>query len=334
MRLALGTATSKRRARDSGVAMGRTDVTASAVLPRTLPRAVHRSWTRVRRRPFAIFLVPPMAVLFGVTILPLIYLVATSFTPLDLTNPDSLRFVGLANYRQLLDEERFWNSAWVQVRLSFWTVALQMVLGLGLALLLNARLRGLELMRSAFIVPMVLPPVVVALIWKILFTPDVSFLHWLLGLVGLPQPAWLADPTLALWAIIIADVWEWFPFVMLMLLAALQMLPDDLLEAARIDGASRPRLFWHIMLPLLRPALLVAVLFRLIDSVKAFPHIFIMTGGGPGVATEVTNFYAYLQGFSYTYLGFSSAIIVVMLVTTFVMSVTVIRIVGRGGELD
>jgi multiple sugar transport system permease protein len=312
--------------------MPRTDAT--AVVYETVGRHAPISWARGRRRAFVAFLVPPMAVLFAVTILPLIYLVATSFTPLDLTNPDSRRFAGLTNYRQLLGEERFWNSAWVQARLSFWTVTLQTLLGLGLALLLNARLKGLELMRSAFIVPMVLPPVVVALIWKILFTPDVSILHWFLGLLGLPQPAWLADPTLALWAIIIADVWEWFPFVMLMLLAALQMLPDDLLEAARIDGASRVRLFWHITLPLLRRALLVAVLFRLIDSVKAFPLVFIMTGGGPGVVTEVTNFYAYLQGFSYTYVGFSSAVIVVMLVATFVMSVAMIRVVGRGAEVE
>src|SRR5437016_5485335 len=174
--------------------------------------------------------------------------------------------------------------------------------------------------RAILIVPMVLPPVVVALIWKILFTPDISILDWSLGLLGLPQPAWLADPKLALWAVIVADVWEWFPFVMLMLLAALQMLPSDPLEAARLDGASRWQVFRYVTVPLLKPAIVVATLFRLIDSVKAFPHIFIMTGGGPGTTTEVTNFYAYLQGFSYTYVGYSSAIIVVMLLATFGMT--------------
>lgn len=293
-----------------------------------------RGWAGARRRVFVAFLVPSMAVLVVVTILPLIYLVATSFTPLDLTNPGSLRFAGLLNYEQLIGDRRFWNSVWVQIRLSFWTVSLQLVIGFGLALFLNTRLTSLELARSAFIVPMVLPPVVVALIWKILFTPDVSMLNWALGLLGLPQPAWLADPTLALWAIIIADVWEWFPFVMLMMLAALQMLPDEPLEAARLDGASPGQIFRYVTLPLLRPALLVAVLFRLIDSVKAFPHIFIMTGGGPGVATEVTNFYAYLQGFSYTYVGFSSAIIVVMLLATFGLSLAILKVVGREVEVE
>ena len=290
--------------------------------------------SRSRRAVFILFLTPAMAVLFLVTILPLIYLVVTSFTPLSLTRPDSFWFAGLLNYEQLLDDDRFWNSLWVQARLSFWTVLLQLLIGLALALLLNRQIRFLEVIRSTFLIPMVLPPVVVALIWKILFTPDVSILNWTLGLLNLPQPAWLADPTLALWAIIITDVWEWFPFVMLMLLAALQMLPEEPLEAAKIDGASKGQVFLYIMLPLLRPALLVAGLFRLIDSVKAFPHIFIMTGGGPGVATEATNYYAYLQGFSYTYIGFSSAIIVVMLLATLLMSIMVLKFMGKGVEVE
>jgi multiple sugar transport system permease protein len=121
---------------------------------------------------------------------------------------------------------------------------------------------------------------------------------------------------------------------MLMLLAALHMLPTEPIEAAKIDGASRGQVFWHITLPLLKPAIVVAALFRLIDSVKAFPHIFIMTAGGPGTATEVTNFYAYLQAFSYTYVGYSSAIIVVMLVATLVMSVGVLRTTGREVDVE
>ncbi len=292
------------------------------------------SWAEARRRTFVLFLLPAVLVLVVVTILPTIFLFATSFTPYDLTKPQSLTFSGLTNYGLLLREDRFWNSIWVQVRLSFWTVSLQMLIGLGLAVLLNARLRSLEIVRSAFIVPMVLPPVVVALTWRILFTPDVSIINWLLGLVGLPQPAWLVDPTLALWAIIIADTWQWFPFSFLLILAALQMLPEEPLEAAKIDGASSWQVFRFIILPLLKPVLLVAGLFRLIDSIKAFPNIFIMTGGGPGVATEATNYYAYLQGFSYTYIGFSSSITVVMLIATFVMSCLIIRMVGRTVEVE
>jgi multiple sugar transport system permease protein len=312
--------------------VARIETTTDRVLHWPITRPARASWSRTRRVVFVAFLVPAVTVLFLVTVLPLLYLVATSFTPLDMTNPGSLRWAGLTNYRQLAADGRFWNSVWVQAQLSFWTVTLQMGIGFAIALLLNGRMRFLELVRTTFIVPMVLPPVVVALIWKILFTPDVSILDWALGLVGLPQPAWLADPRLALWAVIVADVWEWFPFVMLMLLSALQMLPSEPLEAARLDGASRWQVLRCITVPLLKPAIVVAVLFRLIDSVKAFPHIFIMTGGGPGTATEVTNFYAYLQGFSYTYIGYSSAIIVVMLLATLLISLGVLAVAR--GELD
>jgi multiple sugar transport system permease protein len=314
--------------------VARIDTTTDRVLHWPITRPARASWSRTRRVVFVAFLVPAVSVLFLVTVLPLLYLVITSFTPLDMTNPGSLRWAGLTNYRQLAADGRFWNSVWVQTQLSFWTVTLQMGIGFAIALLLNSRMRFLELVRSTFIIPMVLPPVVVALIWKILFTPDISILDWALGLVGLPQPAWLADPRLALWAVIVADVWEWFPFVMLMLLSALQMLPSEPLEAARLDGASRWQVLRCITVPLLKPAIVVAVLFRLIDSVKAFPHIFIMTGGGPGTATEVTNFYAYLQGFSYTYIGYSSAIIVVMLLVTLLMSLGVLAVAGREFDVE
>lgn len=313
-----------------------------AELPRTLPlggaigtperRA--GAWFRERRRVHFVFLIPAMVVLFAVTAVPLAFLVVTSLTPLDLTRPDSLRFVGLSNYTAAVGDERFWNSVWVQARLSFWTVVLQLGLGLGLALLLNARTRFVEVLRTIFIVPMVLPPIVVGIIWKIFFTPDVSIIYWLLNLVGLPQPPWLDHPVLALWALVISDTWEWFPFVFLILLAALQMLPEEPLEAARIDGASTWQLFWYVKLPLLRPAILVAVLFRLIDSVKAFPHIFIMTLGGPGAATEATNFYTYLLAFSYSHIGYAAAIVVIMLTAVLAISLLLVRLVGTEVETE
>lgn len=293
-----------------------------------------RSWAVKRRRTLLALLLPGLAVLFVVTILPSLFLVATSFTPLDLTKPGSFRLEGVGNYRELLRDDRFWNSVWVQARLSFWTVLLQILVGLGLARILHTRIRGVEAVRAAFLAPIVLPPVVVALTWQILFTPDVSVLNWLLGLAGLPQPAWLTDSTLALWAIIVVDVWQWFPFVFLAVLAALQMMPEEPLEAAAIDGASRWQVFRHVELPLLKPVLLVVGLFRLMDSMKAFANIFIMTGGGPGVATETTNYYAYLQGFSYTFVGFSSAISVVLLAATFALSLSLMRLVGRATDVE
>jgi multiple sugar transport system permease protein len=277
-----------------------------------------------------------VAVLTVVTLAPFAFLLLTSLTPLDLAKPrtwwDFTR--PLANFAELPRDRRFLNSLGVQFRLSTLTVGLQLVLGLGVAMLLNSRLRFLETIRALFIIPMVLPPIVVGIIWKVLFTPDISVVNWLLDLVGIPAPAWLAHPRLALTAIIIADVWEWFPFTMLMLLAALQMMPEEPLEAARMDGAGSWQVFRHIVLPLLRPAIIVTALFRLIESVKAFPLIFVMTGGGPGTVTEATNYYAYLQGFNYSLVGFSAAISVVILVAIFAVSAAIIRAVGARVDVE
>lgn len=291
---------------------------------------------RQRTRFFWILLSPALAVLAVVTIVPFLFLFSTSLTPLNLARPATWWDFSapLANFLELLDDHRFLNSLGVQLRLSVFTVGFQLLLGLAAALLLNSRLRFLEAMRALFIIPMVLPPIVVAIMWKVLFTPDISVLNWVLGLLGLPQPAWLAHPGLALPAIIIADVWEWFPFTLLMLLAALQMIPAEPLEAARIDGAGAWQVFRHVVLPLLRPAIVVTVLFRLIESVKAFPLIFVMTGGGPGTVTEATNYYAFLQGFNYSLIGYSAAISVVVLASVLAISYLIVGTVGARVDVE
>jgi multiple sugar transport system permease protein len=291
---------------------------------------------RQRTRFFWLLLSPTLAVLTIVTITPFLFLLSTSLTPLNLARPATWWDFSapLANFLDLAGDHRFLDSLGVQLRLSVFTVAFQLLLGLGAALLLNSRLRFLEAIRALFIIPMVLPPIVVAIIWKVLFTPDISVLDWILGVLGLPQPAWLAHPRLALPAIIIADIWEWFPFALLMLLAALQMMPTEPLEAARIDGAGAWQVFRYVVLPLLRPAIVVTVLFRLIESVKAFPLIFVMTGGGPGTVTEATNYYAFLQGFNYSLIGYAAAISVVVLASVLVISYFIISTVGARVDVE
>jgi multiple sugar transport system permease protein len=292
------------------------------------------TWQAREQRVLGLFLAPALVTLLLVTTMPLLFLFGVSLTPWNLAKPGSFRLDGLTNYAALVRDGRFWHSIVVQAKLSAMTVSVQLLVGLGIALLLNARLAFEELARALFIIPMVLPPIVVAIMWKVLFTPDISLLDWFLGLLGLPEIAWLAHPRLALPAIIIADVWEWFPFTMLMLLAALQMMPDEPLEAARIDGASSWQVFWQIVLPLLRPAIVVTALFRVIESVKAFPLIFVMTGGGPGTVTEATNYYAFLQGFNYSMIGFSASISVVVLASTLLVSYLIIRLVGTHVEVE
>ena len=287
-----------------------------ATLTRSADRAPNRSHA------FALGLAPALIVLTLITLGPAIYLVVTSLTPLNLVNPQSAFDFSrpLGNYKDALTDSRFLNSVWVQAKLSGATVVLQLAAGLAVALLLNAHSRLLEAIRTAFLIPMVLPPIVVAIIWKVLYTPDVSPIHRALAAMGMPLGSLIANGNTAIWAIVAAETWEWFPFTMLMTLAALQMIPNEPLEAAAIDGASRLQLFWYIVLPYLRPTLVVCALFRLIDSIKAFPLIYVLTNGGPGTATEVTNYYSFQQAFNFSYLGFSSAITVVLLAATILLS--------------
>jgi multiple sugar transport system permease protein len=279
---------------------------------------------------------PSLAVLALITLLPSLYLLVTSFTQLNLTRPETQWDFSqpLESYRQLLADSRLHNSLWVQAKLSFWTVLFQVLIGLLLALLLNMRSGLIEALRTVFLIPMVLPPIVVAIIWKVIYTPDISPMHGIFRAIGWNVPALITDPNWALTAIIVADTWEWFPFTMLMVLAALQMMPQEILDAAKVDGASPLQLTFYITLPFLRGVLLVAGLFRLIDSIKAFPLIFILTDGGPGNVTEVTNYYSYLQAFNFSYLGFSSAITVALLAASVALSWLVVRVVGWGHRVD
>jgi multiple sugar transport system permease protein len=294
------------------------------------------SISRQQRRFFALCVAPSLAVLALITLLPSIYLLATSFTQLNLTRPETQWDFSqpLESYRQLVADTRLYHSVWVQAKLSFWTVTLQLLIGLGLALLLNMRSGLLEALRTVFLIPMVLPPIVVAIIWKVIYTPDISPMHGVFRAIGWNVPALITDPNWALTAIIIADSWEWFPFTMLMVLAALQMIPQEMIDAARVDGASPWQLTRHVTLPFISGVLLVAGLFRLIDSIKAFPLIFILTDGGPGNVTEVTNYYSFLQAFNFSYLGFSSAITVVLLAASVALSWLIVRMVGWGVRVD
>jgi multiple sugar transport system permease protein len=308
---------------------------APATTSRRRRRAALPDWRREQARSFALGLLPALVVLTAITLGPTVYLVVTSLTPLNPVHPHSATDFSdpVGNYRALIGDVRFLNSLWVQVKLSIATVAFQLAIGLGVALLLNAGSRFLEAVRTAFILPMVLPPIVVAVIWKVIFTPDVSPMHRALSAIGLPVRSLIANPDWALWAIAVADTWEWFPFTMLMVLAALQMIPGEPIDAARIDGAGRLALFRYILLPYIRPTLVVAGLFRLIDSIKAFPLIYVLTNGGPGTATEVTNYYAFVESFNFSYWGYGSTIATVMVALVLLLSWCLSRL-GVEAERD
>ncbi len=284
-------------------------------------------WDAHRRRAFSLGLAPALIVLTATSLLPALYLVVTSLTPLTPVNPATTFDFSAPwqNYAAAFTDARFLHSLWVQAQLSVVTVALQLLVGLGLALLLDLPSRLIGALRTGFLLPMVLPPIVVAVIWKVLFTPDVSPLHHALAAIGLPVHSLITSGGTALWAIAFADTWEWFPFTMLMLLAALQMVPREPIEAATIDGAGSLQMFWYVRLPYIRQALVVTAIFRLIDSIKAFPLIYILTDGGPARATEVTNYFAFVQTFNFSYWGYGSTIATLMVAAVLLLSLAINR---------
>jgi multiple sugar transport system permease protein len=300
--------------------------------------AVRSDYSIQRRRRLAFIggLLPAMVLLAALTLAPAIYLFVVSLTPATPTLPASLTdFSAPAqNYSSALEDDRFIQSLWVQLKLSASTVVAQTLLGLGVALLLNRRTRLVSALRTVFLIPMVLPPIVAALIWKILYTPDISPMHRTLAALGLPVSSLITNPDTALWAIAFADTWEWFPFTMLIILAALQVVPREPVESAEVDGASPWQLFWYVVLPFIRPAIVVAALFRLIDSIKAFPLIYVLTSGGPGTATQVTNYYAFTQAFNYAYWGYASAIAVMLTGGVFVLSWLVSSLGARSSAYE
>jgi multiple sugar transport system permease protein len=278
-------------------------------------------------------LAPSLIVLLVIAGLPALYLLVTSLTPFQLVDPgSSTNFTApLRNYRLLPGDPRFVNSLLVQAKLSFWGVLFQVLLGMLLALLLHTQARFVEIARTFFLIPMVLPPIVVAVIWKLIYTPDISPIYYAAGLLHVAMPSLTSSVDFALTAIVIADTWEWLPFTFLMVLAALQTLPEEYSEAALVDGANPIQIFYYVTLPFITPILVISAMFRLIDSVKAFPLIFLLTGGGPGSVTEVTNYYAYLLAFDFNEIGYSSAVTIVMLLLVVVFSLAVMWM-GRNRE--
>jgi multiple sugar transport system permease protein len=275
-----------------------------------------------RERRFALSLLgPALVLLLLTTTAPLIYLVWTSLQRIDLGMPWLTGFAGLGNYLKMGDDPRFWNSLLLTFVYTGSTVVLQVVVGLSLALLVMQFPRGQGLLRIAAILPIVLAPVVVGLFWRTLvLAPDFGIVDLVTRALGLGSYNWLGDPQLALISVIAIHTWQWTPFAFLVLLATLATLPPDVYEAARLDRASAWRTFIHITLPLIRPAVVMVVIMRLMTALSAFAAIFAATGGGPGSATEILNLYAYRTSLTELNLGYGASLAVVLLSITLAIS--------------
>ncbi len=271
-----------------------------------------------------IFPLPALVLVAALMVYPLVYTIVLSMRSYDF-GLRGYSFAGLSHYVTTLTNQRFWDA----FGRTFWFAALSVtgsiVLGMIMALILNRDFRGARWTRTAFLMPMVATPVATSLVWMMMFNPTLGVLNYLLGLVGLPPSLWVADPALAIPSIVLVDIWHFAPFAMLILLASLRSLPREPFESAMIDGASRWQIFWRITLPLLQPVLVVVLIFRIIDSLKVFDLIWVMTAGGPGFASETLYVYAYNQAFKYLDIGYGSAVIVVFTVIVAAASAVWIR---------
>ena len=233
-----------------------------------------------------LFVAPAALVMALALFYPIGYMIWGSFRDWDPSQSLSeTEFVGLANYAKLLVDPAFHASFWVTLVFAFTVVAVEMVIGVGLALLLDRNIRGMSVLRTLFILPMMIAPVVVGLVWRYMFHQTYGTFNRFLEAVGLPSVDWLGQNPLL--SVIIADIWQWTPFIFILSLAALQSLPRSALEAARIDGATPWQQIIHVKLPLMAPVLIVTMLLRLIDAFKVLEVILVMTGGGPGLSTEI-----------------------------------------------
>ncbi len=272
------------------------------------------------------FIWPAFIIVLAMAIFPLIYSLSISFMHYRLIPPLPPRFIGLDNYIDLLGQERFRAVIWTTSIIVVVSVTLQYVIGFSIALMLNARVPGAKLFRVGLLLPMLIAPVAVALIARMMLNPTIGPLNELMTLFGFPNLPFLTDRYWALGSIIAVEVWQWTPFVILLMLAGLQTLPDDVYEAATLENTGPWRQFWDITFPMLLPISVAIIFIRAIESFKVMDTVFIMTGGGPGIATETLTLFAYQEGFKKFNMGYTSALSFLFLIFIIVIGVIYLAI--------
>jgi len=272
------------------------------------------------------FILPAILILGLYSAYPLIYSVVMAFFRWNFGEPGtSPAFAGLANFISIWKDENFLVSLKNSFVFSTITISAEFIIGLWFAVLLSKEIRGNSLFRSIYLIPLAITPIVTGYLWRMIFNPANGLFNYLLGLFKIPPQTWIAAPKLAFFAICFVDIWEWTPFVMIIFVAALKSLPPELSEAGTVDGANNWQLFWRITFPLLSPVVIVTMLLRFIDSFKVFDTIFALTGGGPGISTEVLGLYIYKQGLKYFYVGRTSAVVIIFVLIIFISAFFAIR---------
>jgi multiple sugar transport system permease protein len=277
------------------------------------------------------FVLPSLIVVGGVIVFPWAFTLWMSVNGWQIGVEQ--HFVGLANYQRLINDARFMEALWRTLVYTALSVFAPLVLGTAAALVFNAKLPGRGLLRGIFVMPMMATPVAIAVVWTMMFHPQLGILNYLLSLVDIGPQAWVFHPASVIPSLVLVETWQWTPLVMLIVLGGLASLPTDPYESAALDGANSWHQFRYITLPLIVPFLMIATIIRTIDALKSFDIIYAITQGGPGTASETINLYLYSTAFSYYDIGYGSAIAVVFFILIIALSLILIYMRQRSSWL-
>jgi multiple sugar transport system permease protein len=271
-----------------------------------------------------LFLAPFFIGLLFFIVGPVFAAFAISFTSWDLLSPP--RWVGLENYQELANDRLFWIALKNTLYFTGVSVPVTLVLALGLAALMNRKIRGIQVLRAIYFFPVTASIVAVSLLWAWMYTPDFGIINYLLSFLGIPKINWLVDPRMAMPSVIIMSVWRGLGFNIVVFLAGLQSIPRDLYEAADLDGATGWQQFWQLTVPLLTPTIFFATIMAIISSFQVFEQTYIMTQGGPGNATLTLVYQIFLNGFTYLRMGYASALSFVLFAILFVITIVQVNL--------
>lgn len=275
--------------------------------------------------PYA-FIMPAILVMAGGLLYPVVMAFYLSFYDWEIGRKLSeAPFVSFDHFVRMVADPQVWEVLWVTIRFGFWTITIEMTLGVALALLLEKPIRGASIFRTIFILPLMVSPVVVGLIWRYLFDARIGWINYYLSVwFGIEPQVWLGDPQLAFFAIVFTDIWQWTPFIFIIVIAGLQALPSEVVEASTIDGANWYQQIFLVKLPMIKSILVIALLMRLIDVFRGLEVMLIMTGGGPGRSTELLSLHIYNRAFDTQQLGYASAISVLLIAIVFGISTLIL----------
>ena len=280
------------------------------------------------------FFLPSGIVIVGIIVYPLLFSLVTSFTTYGFLNPFFNMFVWFQNYGAIFRDIYFWNSIYVIFKFVIVVVAIEFLVGFGIAFLLNRKIKAKGVFYTILTIPMVMAPVSVALIWRVFLHPELGIVNYFLSFIKIPPINWLGSEKVAFWTVVMVDIWHQISFMILVLLAGLVSLPSDPYEAAAIDGANGFQRFFFITLPLMKPVIIVALLLRTIFGFRTFDLVYILTRGGPGVTTDVMSYYIYRRTFMGLNLAESSAASYILLIITMFVVVFLYRAMRMQKEAE